>query len=104
MRGAQKHKVQRIVVTSSCASIWKPSDKNQTHFTPDVWTDTDSKGCAAYEKSKTLAEKAAWDFLKALPENERFELVCINPGLIMGPNLNKCNFTSGDIVKGLLMG
>ena len=51
-----------------------------------------------------MAEKAAWDFLKDLPEDQRFELVCINPGLVLGPNLNKCNFSSGDIVKQLLLG
>lgn len=38
-----------------------------------------------YSKSKTLAEKAAWDFQKALPEDEKFDIVCLNPALIMGP-------------------
>jgi len=62
------------------------------------------KTCGAYEKSKTLAEKAAWDFVKALPEDEKFELVCINPGLVLGPNLNKCNFSSGDIIANFMTG
>ena len=43
----------------------------------------------AYEKSKTLAEKAAWDFINDLPNEEKFELAIINPGLVVGPNLNK---------------
>ena len=51
-----------------------------------------------------MAEKAAWDYLKALPDNEKFELVTICPGLILGPNLNKCNFSSGDIVCNFLLG
>lgn len=50
-----------------------------------------------------MAEKAAWDFVAALPEDEKFDLVIINPGLIFGPNLNKCNFSSGDIMKKILL-
>jgi len=46
-----------------------------------------------------MAEKAAWDFIASLPENERFELCTINPGVVFGPNLVECNFSSGDIVK-----
>jgi len=51
-----------------------------------------------------LAERAAWDFVKELPDDEKFELVCINPGLVLGPNLNKCNFSSGDVVSNFLLG
>jgi dihydroflavonol-4-reductase len=36
-----------------------------------------------------LAEKAAWDFVKNLPNDEKFEVVTINPGLVLGPNLNE---------------
>jgi len=39
--------------------------------------------------SKTLQERAAWDYVKSLPESERFELVALNPSLLIGPNLNK---------------
>lgn len=62
-------------------------------YNEDDWSDTSVTG--AYEKSKTLAEKAAWDFVHNLPENERFELVTINPVLILGPNLCNSDFTSG---------
>lgn len=58
----------------------------------------------AYEKSKTLAEKAAWDFVAKLPEADRFEVVCINPGLVLGPNLVECSFSSGDIIKKIMTG
>mgnify|MGYP006101726333 FL=1 len=50
-----------------------------------------------------MAERAAWDFVKALPDDEKFELVCINPGLVVGPNLNKANFTSGDLIGKMFM-
>jgi dihydroflavonol-4-reductase len=49
-------------------------------YTESDWTDIKVVGPA--EKSKTLAEKAAWDYLHGLPEIERFEVVTINPGLV----------------------
>ena len=52
----------------------------------------------AYGKSKTLAEKAAWDF-----KDRTFELCTINPALIVGPGLIRSQFTSGDIIK-MMMG
>ena len=38
-----------------------------------------------------------------LPEGEKFEMVTTLPGLILGPNINKCNFTSGDFLKGIMV-
>ena len=43
----------------------------------------------AYPKSKTLAEREVWNFIENLPEEERFDVVVINPGLILGPILSK---------------
>ena len=57
-----------------------------------------------YLESKTLAEKAAWEFLEKLPEGERFELVTVNPCLIMGPAHQTEAFTSGAILAGMLSG
>lgn len=42
--------------------------------------------------------------MKNLPEKEKFELVVINPGFIIGPNLNKAQFVSGDSIKKFMMG
>ena len=53
-------------------------------------------------KSKTLAEKEAWRFHENLPENDRFPLVTICPGFIVGPNLNSANFTSGNMIKKMI--
>lgn len=69
MRGCQKHGVKRIVITSSCVAIYKPTDKTKTNYNRDDWTDPNRPGVNAYEKSKVMAEKAAWDFLAALPED-----------------------------------
>ena len=100
MRACHKNKVQRVVITSSCSAIYKSKDPKKTHFTPDDWSYTD--GALPYEKSKTLAEKAAWDFIADLPEHEKFEVVTINPGLVLGPNLVSCQFSSGDVVKQIM--
>ena len=102
MKGALKHKCSRVVITSSVAAIYKSTDKKKTHFTDEDWTDLSV--ATAYEKSKTQAEKAAWDFLANLKEEDRFEVVTINPGLILGPNLVECSFSSGDIIKKIMTG
>ena len=65
---------------------------------------SDLKACTPYDKSKTLAERAAWEFLHSLPLEERFELVTINPVLIMGPSIVQTDFSSGLIVKKLILG
>lgn len=102
MRAAHKHKVKRVVITSSVASIIVNKSHTGDHvFTESDWSDP--KACGAYEKSKTMAEKAAWDFLDSLPESERPELVTINPSLILGPNLVTGDFTSGEIIKKIML-
>lgn len=67
MRAAQKHKVKRVVITSSIVTIYvrKPENAKEI-YDEDDWSDFDA--LQAYEKSKYLAEKAAWDFLEKLPE------------------------------------
>ncbi len=66
MRAAHQHKVKRVVITSSVASIMMKTNLNvKESYNEDDWSDLDA--CKAYEKSKTLAERAAWDFLHALP-------------------------------------
>lgn len=102
MRACHRHKVERIVITSSCAACMKSADKKKTHFTSDDWTDCNI--ATAYEKSKTMAEKAAWNYLASLPEGERFECATVNPGLVFGPNINECSFSSGDIIRKVITG
>jgi len=103
MKAAHKHKVKRVVITSSCAAVFV---KNPLNFNPvmteDDWSEPEF--CKAYEKSKTLAEKAAWEYLNSLPQEEKFELVTINPVLILGPSLVNTDFTSGLIIKKLMDG
>ena len=87
MKAARINKVKRVVITSSVAAIYKTGVEGQSEFSEKDWTDC--KVAQPYEKSKTLAELAAWDFIKNLPEDEKFEVATINPGLVIGPNLNE---------------
>ncbi len=57
-----------------------------------------------YPKSKVLAEKKAWDMQAAMSDGEKFEIVTICPGFVMGPPLRKENFTSGGWLKRLMEG
>ena len=81
--------VKRVVVTSSCAAIY--TDAIDTHKAPngelteDIWNTTASLQNQPYSYSKTLAEKKAWEIAES---QNRWDLVAINPCMIMGPPLN----------------
>lgn len=103
LKAAHKHRVKRVVITSSIASIaYKKVQGKEERYSEKNWSEVDA--CPPYEKSKLLAEKAAWDFHKSLPIEERFELVVINPGFVIGPNLIECEFTSSNLIKRLMSG
>lgn len=75
--------VKRVVLTSSTVAI--SSDKESGVAGPSDWAEPDSVG--SYAKSKILAEKSAWRFIKAQKDDAAMELVVINPGGVMGPTL-----------------
>ncbi len=103
VKAAHKHKVKRVVITSSVAAIMQQTEENiKLTYTENDWTDINAAG--AYQKSKTLAERAAWDFRDSLPESERFELVIINPSLILGPTLIPGDFASASFITQVLNG
>ena len=61
MKAALKYKVKRVVVTSSISAIAITKDLKKKEFNTDDWSDISIAN--PYDKSKTLAERAAWDFL-----------------------------------------
>jgi nucleoside-diphosphate-sugar epimerase len=76
--------VRRVVLTSSLAAVSAGHTGPRTGpYTEDDWSVPEGSG--PYEKSKTLAERAAWAFVEDQPEEHRFELVAVNPGLVLGP-------------------
>lgn len=97
LRAASNAGVRRVVVTSSTAAI---VNTEAERYTEEQWSDPDQ--CSPYPKSKTLAERAAWDFVEAQPESERLELVVCNPCLVLGPLLNDRTSLSLDTIRRLL--
>ena len=87
LRTAKKAGVQRVVLTSSILSMMG-SMKTGT-FGPGDWTDVDAPDVSTYTKSKTLAEKAAWDFINAQDGDTPMELTVIAPGGVFGPPLGR---------------
>lgn len=99
LRAAAQAGVERVVLTSSLAAVLYGRDRSRT-FDESDWSDVGAKSIGAYEKSKTVAERAAWDFV-ATPEAGDLELAVINPGLVLGPVLSSDWGTSGELVKKL---
>lgn len=87
--------VKRVVLTSSCAAIYTDAiEVQQTpegRLTEDIWNTTASLDYQPYSYSKTMAERAAWDINE---KQSRWDLVVINPCLVMGPPLNPKATTS----------
>lgn len=86
LQAAQKAKVRRLVLTSSISAITpSPNWPSDVPKDENCWTDLDycKQNGIWYPASKTLAEKAAWDFAKEFG----LDVVVINPGTVMGPIL-----------------
>ncbi|MGA8331300.1 MAG: NAD-dependent epimerase/dehydratase family protein, partial [Mycobacterium sp.] len=64
LRAARDAGVKRVVLTSSFVAVSRGHDMLEREFTEDDWTDIDGRDVTAYVKSKVLAERAAWDFIK----------------------------------------
>lgn len=104
LRAARDAGVKRVVVTSSFAAIgyghqsWEPSKI----FTEKDWSNPDAPSINTYAKSKTLAERAAWDFIEK--EGGNLELTVVNPVSIFGPILDSNFSTSLEVIHRLMNG
>lgn len=102
LRASRDAGVKRVVLTSSFAAIGYGHPPQNTPFTETSWTDPDGGGVTAYVKSKTLAERAAWDFFAN--EGGRFELSVVNPVGVFGPVLGPDYSTSIHLVQRMMDG
>ncbi len=103
LRAAAKAKVKRVVLTSSMAAVAYGNDNGPDYIYDEKdWSNADGD-ISAYLKSKTIAERAAWDFMET-PEAGKMQLSVINPGAVLGPLLDKTYSTSGELVRKLLAG
>ena len=103
LNAAKKAGIKRVVLTSSVAAVNSHMMSGTSDHT--TWTDINSKYVTPYQKSKTIAEKAAWDFYNNQDNSNKMEMAVINPGGVMGPQLgNDLGGASTQIVSQLISG
>lgn len=105
LKAAAANHVKRVVLTSSSSSVLhgKPAGRESGTFNETVWADEKNiTDTTAYYRSKIIAEKAAWDFMKT--DRSGLELVSVLPGAMLGPVLEKDFGTSANIVLKMLDG
>lgn len=102
LRAARDAGVKRVVLTSSFAAIGYGHGDHHGPFDETDWTRPETRGVAPYPKSKTHAERAAWDFIAR--EGEGLELATVNPVVIFGPLLGADLSTSVLLVQRMLKG
>jgi dihydroflavonol-4-reductase len=102
LRFAKAAGVTRFVQTSSVAAIAYGHGKGQHHFTEADWTNVESRDAYAYVKSKTIAERAARDWMAA--QGAGMEFLTINPAAVLGPVWSKDFSASIEIINQLLSG
>jgi dihydroflavonol-4-reductase len=104
LKAAHNSGVKRVILTSSMAAIYgRELPAGASEYDETMWTDvTHPVGRGAYTKSKTLAEKAAWDYVKS--DAPEIALTTINPVLVLGVPLDKNFGSSISLVERILKG
>ena len=95
--------VQKVVLTSSFAAVGYGHPREKEVYTEEDWSSVGGE-ISAYAKSKTLAEKAAWEFVENLEESKKFDLTVINPVAVTGPMLTSDIGSSNDFLLKLISG
>ncbi|MFC4772855.1 NAD-dependent epimerase/dehydratase family protein [Enterococcus hermanniensis] len=102
LKAANRTQVKRVVMTSNFGAIGFTNRDWDSVTTEKNWTDEHAKGLSAYEKSKLLAEKAAWKYIET--EAKDLEFTMVNPVAILGPSLDSHVSGSFDLVKNIMNG
>jgi len=98
VRAAASNGVERIVQTSSVAAIMMCPKAHHLPRTEEDWTDVDNPDVGSYARSKTLAERAAWDAIGEM--GDAAPAFCtVNPGVVLGPALDKDLSTSHVLIR-----
>ncbi len=103
LRAAHNAKVKRVVQVSSTTAISAGHNGDNRTFDENDWSIIENN-IGAYSKSKTLAEREAWNFINGAENTNKMELVTINPPLILGPVPNKNVRTSVELIRTLMLG
>lgn len=102
LRAARDAGVRRVVMTSSVAAISYGHGPGEHRFTEDDWTRLDVPGIPPYVQSKTVAERAARDWVAR--EGGGLEFCTVNPSVVLGPVASADYSASVVIVQSLLQG
>ena len=102
LKAAKAAGVKRFVQTSSMVAVIQGHRHEKTSFTEDDWSNLAAPGITAYQKSKTLAEKAGRQFMAEHGSDMHYATV--NPGLVWGPALDRDIGSSVEIVRMFLAG
>lgn len=99
LKAATKARVKRVVQTSSVVAITTPWPEAQLGhvFSEADWTNPERPDISAYTVSKTLAERAAWDYVGKTPGAP--ELATVNPAFVLGPAPDADLSTSLEVIK-----
>jgi nucleoside-diphosphate-sugar epimerase len=102
LRAAFAAGVERVVLTSSVAAVGGGAKPAGKPLDEEDWTDVDNPKLSPYVRSKTIAERAAWELVREAGESKR--LAVVNPGAIIGPALSKDRSFSLELIERLLKG
>jgi len=102
LKAARQAGVKRVVMTSNFGAVGYSHTDTTKIITEENWTDPNEKGLSAYNKSKVLAERAAWDFIRK--EGGSLELAVVNPMGIFGPSLGPDLSSGFELLKQVLDG
>jgi nucleoside-diphosphate-sugar epimerase len=102
LRFARDAGVKRVVMTSSFAAVGYGHGDVDRPFDETDWTDLSAPGLSAYVKSKTIAERAAWNFIDK--DGGGMQLAAVNPVGVLGPALGNDLATSVLLIQRLMNG
>jgi dihydroflavonol-4-reductase len=94
--------VKRVVQTSSVAATSLPAARGDSLADETVWTDLANPKVGAYARSKTIAERTAWDLIGAA--GGATTLATVNPALVIGPVTGRDYSDSIQVVERLVTG
>jgi dihydroflavonol-4-reductase len=93
--------VRRVILTSSIAAITDQPESGKS-FTEEDWNTMSSLNRQPYQYSKTVAERKAWEFV--INKRPAFDVVVINPAMVIGPSLNPSLNTTNQIIRDIMSG